>query len=384
VKIACITTSQMPTSSAHSIQAVKVCQALAQLGHTVKLWIPGSHQTPSEQSQCFNQEWDTFSNHYGLSTPFEVEWVPCSSSLRRYDFAWKSVRRAHAWGADLVYTWTPQAAVLALMLGAPTIIELHDMPSGRFGPWLFRLFLKHNGKKRLLVTTDGLRRKLEAAYHVSLQSPETQIAPNGTELERYNDLPDTPTARKNLDLPERPTVVYSGHFYAGRGMDLLLELAHAFPQVTFLWIGGRPNDLAPWKEQLEQSKLHNVVMTGFIENSRLPLYQAAADVLLMPYSSKVSGSSGGNIVDVFNPMKMFDYLATGRAILSSDLPVLHEVLNTGNTVFCPPDDLPAWQTALSALLADPTRGQRLGAQAHLDARLYTWRRREENALEGFA
>jgi glycosyltransferase involved in cell wall biosynthesis len=98
----------------------------------------------------------------------------------------------------------------------------------------------------------------------------------------------------------------------------------------------------------------------------------------------VSGSSGGNIVEVFNPMKMFDYLATGRAILSSDLPVLHEVLNEGNAVFCPPEDMPAWQAALSALLADPTRGQRLGAQARLDARLYTWRRREENALEGFA
>ena len=49
-------------------------------------------------------------------------------------------------------------------------------------------------------------------------------------------------------------------------------------------------------------------------------------------------------------MKMFEYLATGRAIIASDLPVFHEVLNENNAVFCPPDKVTAWVGALQALL----------------------------------
>ena len=83
-------------------------------------------------------------------------------------------------------------------------------------------------------------------------------------------------------------------------------------------------------------------MTGFIENSKLPLYQAACDILLMPYENAIAGSSGGNSVDICSPMKMFEYMAVGRAIISSDLPVIHEVLDNETAFFCPPEDSSAW------------------------------------------
>jgi glycosyltransferase involved in cell wall biosynthesis len=76
-------------------------------------------------------------------------------------------------------------------------------------------------------------------------------------------------------------------------------------------------------------------------------------------------------------------MAAGRAIISSDLPVIREVLNEHNAVFCPPEDASAWQSTLAGLLADPPRGQMLGAQARLDAARYTWRARAEKAVKGF-
>ena len=80
---------------------------------------------------------------------------------------------------------------------------------------------------------------------------------------------------------------------------------------------------------------------------------------------------------------MFVYLATGRAVLASDLPVLHEVLNDGNAVLCPPEDENAWVSALGALLRDPDRMHRLGEQAREDATQYTWLARAQRALAGF-
>jgi glycosyltransferase involved in cell wall biosynthesis len=80
---------------------------------------------------------------------------------------------------------------------------------------------------------------------------------------------------------------------------------------------------------------------------------------------------------------MFDYMASGRAILTSDLPVLREVLNEHNAVFCPPEDVHAWQAALQGLLGDAQQRAALGRQARADVERYTWLARERRALEGF-
>lgn len=374
MKIASITTSPMPTSTAHSIQAIKVTQALAQTsGGEVCLWTPGSRQ----------MDWATMADNYGLSTPFRIEWLPARPPWQRYDFASAAIQAARQWGADMIYTWTIQAALMATWYSIPVIQEMHDVPMGHMGPLLFRLVTKSRSPHRILCTTQALRARLEDQIRRPLPKNEVLIAPNGTDMGRYQNLPDAVHARSLLQLPEKFTVVYSGHFYPGRGMDLLLDLARAFPQVSFLWIGGKPQDVEPWRIRLQQDKMENVTLTGFIENSRLPMYQAAADVLVMPYHQAVSDSGGGNIVDVFNPMKMFDYLAAGRPILSSDLPVLHEVLNTRNAMFAQPGDSADWVNALTRLIEDPGRRQRLSTQALQDAPQYDWRVRAKKALSNF-
>ncbi len=370
MKIACIATSQVPSSTANSIQVMKVCQALAQENGLVCLWVPG----------VSSYDWQFLSAAYGVQEPFGVRWLTENRFWRRYDFSLKSVLNARKWGAELIYTWAPQAAVLALWLGMPVVLELHDLPTGKIGPWLFKQFIHHSGKKRLLLITEALRKSLEDQYLIRLDGPEVQIAPNGTEIERYSDLPDALSARFQLGLPDNAMAVYTGHLYAGRGMGLLVGLAERFPEVNFLWVGGRPEDVELWRTRLVEREITNVVLTGFIENSKLPLYQAAGDVLLMPYEQQIEGSSGGNSAAICSPMKMFDYLASGRAIITSDLSVLHEVLNPANAVFCPPDDVEQWGQALSRLLSDSETRKDLADQAKRDARRYTWRARARKGI----
>ena len=76
-------------------------------------------------------------------------------------------------------------------------------------------------------------------------------------------------------------------------------------------------------------------------------------------------------------------MACQRAIISSDLPVIREVLNTANAILCPPNDIDAWSAALSQLIADGGMRQKLATQARLDVQQYTWLERARNALEGF-
>ena len=368
-----IATARIPSDTAHSIQVMKTCQAIRQTGHRVHLLVPGQEQHP----------WERLAGHYGLRTPFEIQWLPAHPRLGRYDFSWAAVRRARRLNADLLYVWALQAAVGGLRFGSPVALELHGPPEGNFGPRLFHMFLRSKGQKRLLPITRALAEILEKTYGPTTKTIDTVIAPNGVDLERFEALQDPAAARRQLSLPEGITVGYTGHLYAGRGMALLTELARRFPAVNFLWVGGRPDDVRSWKDNLLQDGLENVHLTGFIENQNLPQLQAAMDILLMPYERVITGSGGGNSADYCSPMKLFEYLATGRAIISSDLPVFHEILDKNLAILCPPDDPAAWADALKALIEDPTRRRQLGANAREAAGRYTWQTRAAAALAGF-
>lgn len=374
MRIACFSTSQIPSSTANSIQVMKMCQALVQTGHVVKLWVPGQNDIP----------WSQLAAHYGLAYSFEVAWVPSRPWLKRYDFVFQAWNRARDWGTDLVYTWLPQIGFMALRAGLPLVLELHDRPSGRIGPHLLRWVVNRKGSKRFAIITQALYRVLREEFGLNLREDQVVIAPNGVDLERYHGLPDPSEARQRLGLKEQFTAVYSGHFYPGRGMGLLLEMARNLPHIQFLWVGGRDEAVTYWRNEIRQQGLTNVILTGFVENRVLPLYQAAGEVLLMPYERAVAGSSGGNSADICSPMKMFEYLACGRAILTSDLPVLHEVLNERNARFCPPEDVEAWTRALDDLFRHPEVCWALGQQARADAERYTWIARAHRILADWA
>jgi glycosyltransferase involved in cell wall biosynthesis len=122
-------------------------------------------------------------------------------------------------------------------------------------------------------------------------------------------------------------------------------------------------------------------MTGFVKHESIPLYQAAADVLLMPYSRSIEASSGQDIAEVINPMKMFEYMAAGRGIISADLDSIREVLNEGNAVLVEPGDFGKWKVEIESLFADEPRRLALGAQARKDVEQLTWVKREERVME---
>ena len=373
MKIVCIAASFVPSNTANSIQVMKATHALAALGHSVTLLVPGEGRA----------DWNSLQGFYGLRNRFEVEWFPENLTFRRYDYAFKAVRHARQLAPDLVYTWVLQAAVLTLGRGIPTVLELHDRVTGRMGPWLFKRFWGSKTAHRLLTNTAALQKVLTDEFALSPQPEQVMVAPNGVELDRYQGSASPEEAREALGLRQGFTAGYTGHFYPGRGIPLMLALAKLLPEMQFLWVGGQPVDVALWREKLIHEGVNNVILTGFVENADLPKYQAAADVLLMPYGTRIEGSGGGNSAEIASPMKMFEYMASGRPIISSDLPVIREVLNERTAVFCPSDDLQAWKAALLSLEKDRDKREVMAQAARAAVQAYTWQAREERAISGF-
>jgi glycosyltransferase involved in cell wall biosynthesis len=382
VKIAVIAPTSIPARRANTVQVMKMCQALVELGHSVRL------AAPSDALNAPRPGWETLAHHYGLRYSFPVDWLRADPRLRRYDFGWRAVRWARSWGADLLYTRLPQAAALASALGLPTLLETHDFPAAGMGIFLFQRFLKGRGARRLVVITRALAQDLSARLGVPASTPAEAgafilVESDGVDLERYAGLPSPEEARRTLPLRLNGfTAGYTGHLYAGRGVELILELAARLPGVSFLLAGGEPADVSRWEDTCQERGLKNVYLPGFIPNTELPRYQAACDVLLMPYQGQVAASSGGDIARYLSPMKLFEYLACGRPILSGDLPVLREVLSSENAVLLPSGDMDAWATAILALQADPLRRAVLGEQARRSAAGYSWTARAGRIFTG--
>ena len=372
MRIAVITNSRIPSLTANSIQAMKVYQALMDLGHDLRLFVPAETEPVMYQSLIA---------HYGLRLAPDLELLPSEKHFKRFDFIFHAQRAAKRFKADLIYTWLPQSAALGLWSGYPVVLEMHADVAGRMGAWWLRQFWKTSGRKLMTVTTSALRHALERSTRLQFKDESLLVAPNGVELERYAELPSPLEARRQLNLPEGLTVGFTGHIYPGRGADLLFELAKQMPQVNFLWVGGTPELVDFWRGKLTEARMTNVTMTGFVKHEVIPLYQAASDVLLMPYSRSISASSGQDIAEVINPMKMFEYMASGRAIVSADLPSIREVLHEGSAVFVEAGEVGKWKVEIESLLADEPRRNALANQARKDVSQLTWVKREERVMK---
>src|SRR5512147_826310 len=103
MKIALITNSRIPSLTANSIQAMKVAQALMQMGHELRMFAPREAESVSQQALLA---------HYGLRLAPPLDLLPSIRQLKRFDFIFHAQRASKRFNADLIYTWLPQSAVL--------------------------------------------------------------------------------------------------------------------------------------------------------------------------------------------------------------------------------------------------------------------------------
>jgi hypothetical protein len=95
MKIALITNSRIPSLTANSIQAMKVAQALLQLGHDVRMCAPAETEPVAPE---------VLLAHYGVRLSPPLKLLPSIKGLKRLDFILHAQRAAEKFGAELMYT----------------------------------------------------------------------------------------------------------------------------------------------------------------------------------------------------------------------------------------------------------------------------------------
>jgi len=178
------------------------------------------------------------------------------------------------------------------------------------------------------------------------------------------------------------TIGYAGHLYPWKGVDLVIEAVAALKETRGLIVGGheREPDLARVKAFADELDcLPRITFTGLIPPADVAARLRECNVLALPNPASAISR------EFTSPLKLFEYMASGRPIVASDLPSLREVLrHEENALLAEPGNPQALVAAIERIRQDPALGERLARQAGKDVRGYTWALRAERLETLFA
>lgn len=370
MKIYYISGSTLPSRRANAVHVMKMCQSFATEGrHDVTLFGKG---TGLKSAALFD--------FFGVAGDFKLVLSPYTKLpliggfIRTIFILFQAAKMGRP---DLYYG--RDALTLALLSGGdiPVYYEAHQMPSRPIDHWAVATLLKSKALRGVVVISEGLKQDFTHKYP-NFDRARVIVAHDGADLFTKTTPLEKWPGRANV-----PQIGYAGSLHKGRGINLIQQIAERLPEMDFHIVGGSERDLQFWKKQVIPPNFH---MHGFVKHASLPAYFEKFDILLAPYQTKIGIENGGDISRWISPMKLFEYMASGKPILSSDLPVLREILTTGeNAGLLPPDQPGAWVDALCYLAKDKALGSALGARAKQDLEThYLWSIRARRILDFIA
>lgn len=373
MKIVYISNSTIPSRAANSIHVMKVCQAFSDLGHEITLFA-------SDKKNDYEKDIIDIYQYYGVKKSFRIQkfsWLKYVKG-KSYFYGLLSALKSSLMDVDLVFCRHLYAAFFSSLICKKVIFESHspvsDASDTSLEARMFKSMISKKSFSSLVVITHSLKEYYLEKY--PQLSGKVIVAPDGADPVGDEVKPLNMGADSG-----RIQVGYLGHLYPGRGIDIIIELASLSVWADFHIIGGTEADISYWKNI---SKNKNIYFHGFVTPNQAERMRISCDVLLAPYQSSVAVSGGGgNTVQWMSPLKVFEYMAAGKLILCSDLPVLHEVLeHNRNALFCNPVDANDWAKKLDLVRSAPHIASDIGNNALKDfAENYSWYSRVESILK---
>jgi glycosyltransferase involved in cell wall biosynthesis len=165
--------------------------------------------------------------------------------------------------------------------------------------------------------------------------------------------------------------MFVGSFQPWHGIDLLVEIfaqvLQDCPSAKLLLVGDGPARPTVEQKILDLDITNAVIITGLIPHVQIPQMLAIADVVTLPYPSLRKDLW-------FSPLKLFEYMAAGKAIVASNAGQIAEIIQHGHSgLLIESGNVESFARAVFAILQDPSEGKRLGKNAQEQAvQQFSW------------
>lgn len=385
-----ISMMRLPTEKAHGLQIVQNCEAFADAGYDVTLWVARRFNTAEMRAI------DDPYAYYGVQPNFTIRHIPCIDLFPLFPSDSKGAR----------FAFYVQMLSYVLVMSVMALFTSADIYYSR--------------DEILLVVLSRFKSKAKLAYEAHLFSPTTRgarlqtqvitrvgsviaitpklrddlikqrgavpdrimVAHDGIRKSRFANAPDRDSAREQIGWDKSLFIVG----FVGRlkmiGMDKGVgTLVQALAQVegAHLALVGGPDDMA---EQLRHHWLElglpesQFLYVGHVAPHEVPRYLSAFDVCAMPHPHTTQ------FAYYTSPLKLFEYMASYSAIVASDLPAWADVVKDGETaLLVPPSDVNVLAEAIGRLKDNPDLRTQLAQNAYQTVMSrYTWSARAEAIL----
>ncbi|OHA45720.1 MAG: hypothetical protein A3G59_01760 [Candidatus Taylorbacteria bacterium RIFCSPLOWO2_12_FULL_47_20] len=366
MKLFYVANLRWPTSRAHGIQVAKMCEAFVESGVDLTLVVPKRK----------NLEGADFQKFYGLRTAFPVRRIYAPRIIGK---------------SRLVYN------INALLFALSALFFLRNLPAGSFlytvdldqfsfftlpiisgkvfiechGPKKKSLFAKFFFKRvaGVIAVSEDIRRRTVSDFGVGEQV--VIVEPNGVDLVgiKSDDSVELPRELQGCRI-----AMYVGRVYDWKGLETLVEAAALLPKdIAVVIVGGTEEDLKKISGCLDLPR--NIYCAGFIPPNEVGLWIRRADILLVTATKKNEYSYLQT-----SPMKLFEYLATGRPIIAAATPAIRSVVSDREVYFYEADQAEDLAGRIIQVLKSEKDLNRESASVE-KAGYYSWARRAGRIID---
>jgi len=369
MKIIYIANILYPSEYGHSLQITKMCQAFANNGNEVVLLIPSRLNKIKVDAE----------EYYGIKRNYKVVKIPS------VDFIYDSTSRLMYWirflsfyisariyvafhKYDLLYS----RDIYSTLFFKNIFLELHYFP--KLNIILRKLILKR--VKKINTLTSYIKKKF---VENGINEKNIIVSPDAVDLSNYNDEKSKVSVKS---IEGNYVFGYVGALKTmgmDKGINDSLEALKSLPDnFRFLIIGGEVPDVEYYKKIAdEMGVIKKTIFIGKVPHNLVSEYMKLCDCLVAPFPESEHYSY------YMSPLKIFEYMASKKPIITTNLPSLREVLSNGeNAVLISPGSQKELSDTILMLSRDKDFSNKISNKAYQDVtNKYTWDIRVKNIID---
>ncbi|MBL7996069.1 glycosyltransferase [bacterium] len=382
MRILYVHSTPIGSEQANLVQVLNMCNAFCRIGHKVTLITRRSDNRLCDNGRFIKEK-------FGMEVLFELVYFDGGFSimgrLREIGALFSNVRKLiqielTTKPYDLVFIRAPIFMPFVKKFNVPVTYELHNdiiHYDSRILNFLWeRMLLRYSAAgiiNKVVVISDALR---QIWIGKGIDPDRLIVHHDGFNPAHYEIEITKEHARMLLGMPAGKRIVtYTGSLYQDRGIELILQSAQAVPDAHFYIVGGPTERVQYYNGLLQSYGIRNVSLIGRVDQKDVCRYLFASDVLLLIFTESVP------TIQYCSPLKMFEYMASGRSILGHSFPTINEVLTHGqNSILADPRSSNDFIEKLKKLLSSDE--VLLGMNARkLAFDRYTWEKRAEKLVQ---
>lgn len=359
MKLIYIANTRVPSEKANSVQSMKMCQSFSNFFTTVEFWTGKSRNIKKMKSV------ENIYDFYGVQDKFKIKKIFQYDSFilgHTNEFLWSNIRglifalnvllklRKNLYKDAIVYTRSWYVLlILKTFTRRKVFFEAH-----KYSPKIINILQRCDG---LIVINNFLLNRYSSHDFKKIIKLHDAV-----DIEEFSSISNY--SRKNPS--DKFNILYFGSLYPHKGVETVIDALTFLPEnFYFTCIGGEGAYFEKLVDYVKEKKLsHRVTLSNFIPKKQLLKYIDRADFLVIPNSNKYEENLGTS------PLKLFEYMASRRIIISSRIDAITEVLSTEEAFFFVPDDsLSLANQIIAASLVDSSNKIR---KSFKKAQKYSW------------